>query len=1543
MANTLQRVIRGLFGIPKGAPVYSGDLRSAEDVTARQVYQVVDNQQIEKFVQEKKDFPTLDIPGLLPTLRPYQAAAVQWMLQRETNPEVGDEWKVLWMVLDSKARQNTPLSDWNSDEKHTNLLYCPFNGWVATSIKEAQRLILGDHVKPVRGGCLAEQMGLGKSVELLACILANPMPNPPDQEAISVDPSCARRLDFGDDQNLVRNPSTVATAGEVRNVGGVVNDMNDFADEESSDEDEDAAMVTEVALGQSKVPVVTPEKNYDVTEDMWMDEQEVGSCICGEIITFPSSARKQQKTYVVLCKLCHAPMHMECSCLDPGLMERQKRINLRRSFGNEKLECVLTNTCPCCAVLNEPIISKATIIVCPPTILDQWGREVTRHTSGDNGQPLKVLVYDGVKKITNQSKSRRDMRLLHPKYLADTDIILIPFEALMSDLNHSDDNAYITGRKRKRYRIVPTPLLSIHFWRVAIDEAQRVEVTTTKAAKMALKLKANNFWAISGTPIGHGKLQDVYGIFLFLGLAPFDDKNWFQSCLGSMVAGVDKRFQALLDRCFWRSTKASSIIKRQLGIPEMTENRVILKFSSIEKHFYSNQLEATLRLAGASNATGGVRKSSEIIHLSESIQRLRAACCHPQVGTHGVGGGRLKRQRHGHAGENSVAAKVMSMENILETLISDARLKCEEAQRVAIMHTNAMAGICRLKVKARGRGVSVDQDDRTLLLKSGDTYRESLSLAKNNATPTRASGEAVLTGNIGFLSSNKTFDDGRCTPSWKMQRDFDQVWTKIEYQGSARKLRRLRVKSQSAMPSDLLSENSDDFTWQIAVPTSIVLQVAMASDQSEFYDVIEAPLNDSWTVVEKFALTNKSKSWKIVVKFDEPLSCNSSRGFFIGLEIELDEAQIGSDSLQLLHSLHNACLSYEAALKIQSEDDTILSDSMLAKQIEAMKKEAKHIEYLYKKQPQSEHKAYMTKFRHLRQKRVEKEKEMFHVTEGTHPRKKLSDVWDDGWFDDFLGAMCLYGTEAQQTTILDRIMQDVEGINVVDASLRFPDFQDLSGLRTAINFRLSKIRSEGLGKKHATLPATVADNEFVQIRCTRYKCSPGEHAGVMDSISNLSTDPSTEELEQNSHCRLCKADWNQTGPVCRHCHLSLALQDLRPDSVTAAVLAAVYTAVRTPVAASLLINKGLSNVIERAKLFFEVLDIQGRETVAAWSMWRAHLSLLNEYDVLKSTKTSMRLSYEGENLLLYTEEQLNAIVQPVDLIAKYHEHTAKQAMALGDLRRATGTLHYLQNQRKLEQKEKETCLVCLSVLEGECCVLKCGHRFHREPCFDRILRSKAGLHVECPKCRARTEKYEVMVATDKRSDDGSEASRKVIGSWGTKVTRIVSDILDIRDKGEKAVIFSQWHTMLQIVEAALLENGISTSRPKGGARFKDGIHKFQSPECTVLLLHLKQGAEGLTLVEATHVFMIEPVMNSGLDQQAINRIHRIGQTKICHVWRYLVEDTIEIKLDKLRRDRQQEADAFEDCLPSPRFADLYSAGGCDGGFASKEDLMEILE
>ncbi|KAL3916437.1 MAG: hypothetical protein SGILL_005178 [Bacillariaceae sp.] len=620
-----------------------------------------------------------------------------------------------------------------------------------------------------------------------------------------------------------------------------------------------------------------------------------------------------------------------------------------------------------------------------------------------------------------------------------------------------------------------------------------------------------------------------------------------------------------------------------------------------------------------------------------------------------------------------------------------------------------------------------------------------------------------------------------------------------------------------------------------------------------------------------------------------------------------------------------------------------MHDSEMIKEIDRMKTETDLIESLYKLYPQNKHKACMAKIEQITEKRIEKEEELLSF----HTRRHVSDAWDDQWFDDFLGAICLYGTETQQNSVFERVVQDIEGVNTSTAAMRFPrDFHDLSGLRNALNFRLSRIRSEGLGKKQTTLPATVADNEFVEVRGSRYKCGPGEHANVMLAISKLSTNPDANELNENSHCRSCKADWNQTGPVCRHCNLAEALQDLRPDPVTVAIMTALHTAVRSSTGMSILNEKGLSDVSERAKLFFELLDLQGRETVAAWPIWRTHLDLLNEYDILKSTKTSMRLSLQDENLLLYSEDQLNAIIQPMDLLGKYHDHAAKQAMSLGDLRRVAGTLRYLQNQRIPENGEKDTCLVCLRTLEGECCVLKCGHRFHQGPCFDLILKKNAGPDVKCPlKCRERTPKSDVMIASDRRNDDGEiGASRAVKGSWGTKVTRIVSDILNIRDKGEKGVIFSQWHTMLEIVEAALLENGITTSRPKGGVRFKDGLRKFQSPECSALLLHIKQGAEGLTLVEATHVFMIEPIMNSGLDQQAINRIHRIGQTKKCHVWRYLIDNTVETKLDKIREDHQVEAETLEDILPSARKdLNMYSAGGCDGGFTSKEELMQILE
>jgi len=196
-----------------------------------------------------------------------------------------------------------------------------------------------------------------------------------------------------------------------------------------------------------------------------------------------------------------------------------------------------------------------------------------------------------------------------------------------------------------------------------------------------------------------------------------------------------------------------------------------------------------------------------------------------------------------------------------------------------------------------------------------------------------------------------------------------------------------------------------------------------------------------------------------------------------------------------------------------------------------------------------------------------------------------------------------------------------------------------------------------------------------------------------------------------------------------------------------------------------------------------------------------------------------------------------------------------------------------------------------------------------------------------------------MIASDKRRDDGSRSNRKVVGSWGTKVTRLLSDVMDVSDRAEKSIVFSQWEDMLDVVEEALKANGVEYVRAKTLRKIGECVKVFRSSQCTVLLLNVKNSAEGLTLVEATHVFMIEPLLNCGLDSQAINRVHRIGQRSKTYVHRYVVEGTIEEKIDRMRMESQD--DELEDALHESRKKHEVSAGGIDGGF-SHEQLQDIL-
>lgn len=138
-------------------------------------------------------------------------------------------------------------------------------------------------------------------------------------------------------------------------------------------------------------------------------------------------------------------------------------------------------------------------------------------------------------------------------------------------------------------------------------------------------------------------------------------------------------------------------------------------------------------------------------------------------------------------------------------------------------------------------------------------------------------------------------------------------------------------------------------------------------------------------------------------------------------------------------------------------------------------------------------------------------------------------------------------------------------------------------------------------------------------------------------------------------------------------------------------------------------------------------------------------------------------------------------------------------------------------------------------------------------------------------------------------------SKENLTDSSSKIEEIVRTIIKLKqdDAHVKIVIFSHWPDILSILENALYENKIdyrSKLNPFGMT-----LSQFKDPKLNVtcLLLPLKYGGKGLNLTEATHVFLVEPILNPGEQLQAIGRIHRMGQTRPTFVHRFIMKNMIE--------------------------------------------------
>jgi superfamily II DNA or RNA helicase len=166
----------------------------------------------------------------------------------------------------------------------------------------------------------------------------------------------------------------------------------------------------------------------------------------------------------------------------------------------------------------------------------------------------------------------------------------------------------------------------------------------------------------------------------------------------------------------------------------------------------------------------------------------------------------------------------------------------------------------------------------------------------------------------------------------------------------------------------------------------------------------------------------------------------------------------------------------------------------------------------------------------------------------------------------------------------------------------------------------------------------------------------------------------------------------------------------------------------------------------------------------------------------------------------------------------------------------------------------------------------------------------------------------------------------------TKLDLLVEQLTDIAAEGHRTLVFSQFTRFLGGARERLERAGIACTYLDGATRDRRRVvEEFKSGAAPVFLISLKAGGFGLNLTEADYCILLDPWWNPATEAQAVDRAHRIGQTRNVMVYRLVARDTIEEKVMALQA----------------RKAELFAGVMDDGEFASAglsaADIRELLD
>ncbi|KAK3988514.1 putative SWI/SNF-related matrix-associated actin-dependent regulator of chromatin subfamily A member 3-like 1 [Cladorrhinum sp. PSN332] len=227
----------------------------------------------------------------------------------------------------------------------------------------------------------------------------------------------------------------------------------------------------------------------------------------------------------------------------------------------------------------------------------------------------------------------------------------------------------------------------------------------------------------------------------------------------------------------------------------------------------------------------------------------------------------------------------------------------------------------------------------------------------------------------------------------------------------------------------------------------------------------------------------------------------------------------------------------------------------------------------------------------------------------------------------------------------------------------------------------------------------------------------------------------------------------------------------------------------------------------------------------------------------------------------------------------------------------------LQQALQLVIESQEECPVCIEAMK-EPVITHCKHVFCRG-CISKVIE----IQHKCPMCRAGLSEDKLVEPAPETSAEEDEQSldRDTKSSKTEALLKILQATL--KNEGSKVIIFSQWTSFLTVIQKQLDEAGYTYCRIDGSmntAKRDAAIHALDSdPNTRIMLASLSVCSVGLNLVSADTVVLADSWWAPAIEDQAVDRVHRLGQTRPTTVWRLVMEGTVEERVLDIQAEKRE--------------------------------------